>query len=770
MLKNLLSFLVIFAIFPILAGAQNIGSLKNTVTPGFSFAMDMRLGDTDTDVRELQRVLNASVDTVVSLDGEGSSGKETTYFGSLTKNAVIKFQTKYRDSVLTPYGLTSGDGIVNKATRTKLNLLIGVMNTSDSVGSPQGRASSGGSATKPVSTPVVTVTSPTTSAASQAETCNFVELLISIEAITSANANPARSALGCPTVLDTTKPFVDIKADGKNGPITVIKNSQITLSWTSEGMVSCAAGTKNKPLAGSEKINLGSESGSFVLSCRTASGSTYSDSVTVNIAGEPAATSTMNFANPNLSTSTNPYYSTQIPTSTSPYYLSRSDKKTITGPADVSKLIGYGVVNDWMNIDSASLASQLAINNLTVTDMELFGLAEYGYYEKPQVLAPKLKTFITNMRAQGVTTFINMSNWNKGENPATLSICDARFNDAWFNSVLDMVITASASSTNPTASSTDMIILQAASEWSSNNSTGGRNSQCFDKAQRWENILATRWTGMKSSNMGTRPASAIKPDWFFEYHPCSLEDLGSSGSIVTTDCGGAIKAINAESSNGFADTKVLKAYACQVRQSGDKGFMYYGYDQTQIDSNAIIALGQVASADAYTSCDEIAAEEAEAPAPTTQFAGYVKSVEECNPINESEHKLWQAVVAPCKAGDFVAAGAESGGYIVIREGINTVPSAGDSVVGYAVHDGGTACTNAPAGSGEYIGTVSGAFDPQANSGCAATEGGVAATDGHGNSLWVDTRNGALQPGWFLVPGYGNVVGGAVGAVKHIFGW
>ena len=111
MLKKIITFVFALAvIIPGLVHAQNIGSLQRTVSPGFSFKMDMRLGDTDGDVRELQRVLNASVDTQVTLDGDGSPGNETTYFGPKTKAAVVKFQNKYRDSVLAPYGLTAGDG------------------------------------------------------------------------------------------------------------------------------------------------------------------------------------------------------------------------------------------------------------------------------------------------------------------------------------------------------------------------------------------------------------------------------------------------------------------------------------------------------------------------------------------------------------------------------------------------------------------------------------------------------------------------------------
>jgi hypothetical protein len=60
----------------------------------YRFSKELKLGDTHPDVKELQKMLNASPDTMIVLEGAGSPGEETSYFGMKTRDALIKWQVK----------------------------------------------------------------------------------------------------------------------------------------------------------------------------------------------------------------------------------------------------------------------------------------------------------------------------------------------------------------------------------------------------------------------------------------------------------------------------------------------------------------------------------------------------------------------------------------------------------------------------------------------------------------------------------------------------
>jgi len=102
-----------------------LGATYEGIPQNFTFKTNLKKGDSSIDVKYLQIMLNSDPDTRLATSGVGSLGNETTYFGPLTKAAIIKFQEKYKAEILTPQGLTSGTGLVANATRTKLNQLLG---------------------------------------------------------------------------------------------------------------------------------------------------------------------------------------------------------------------------------------------------------------------------------------------------------------------------------------------------------------------------------------------------------------------------------------------------------------------------------------------------------------------------------------------------------------------------------------------------------------------------------------------------------------------
>jgi hypothetical protein len=101
--------------------AQRTTSIPST----FKFTTTLRLGQNSNDVKYLQILLNSDPDTKIATTGYGSPGYETIHFGPSTKQALIKFQTKYASDISQGKALTTGAGLAGPATRAKLNAVLG---------------------------------------------------------------------------------------------------------------------------------------------------------------------------------------------------------------------------------------------------------------------------------------------------------------------------------------------------------------------------------------------------------------------------------------------------------------------------------------------------------------------------------------------------------------------------------------------------------------------------------------------------------------------
>jgi len=80
----------------------------------FEFKKDLKMGAKGKDVEKLQECLSGFEDVYPSKEISG-------FFGFETKRAVILFQEKFKDEILTPLGFEKGNGEVKGKTREKLN-------------------------------------------------------------------------------------------------------------------------------------------------------------------------------------------------------------------------------------------------------------------------------------------------------------------------------------------------------------------------------------------------------------------------------------------------------------------------------------------------------------------------------------------------------------------------------------------------------------------------------------------------------------------------
>ena len=110
------------------ADAATIANVQASLTGGTpvassaTFSSHLQFGDKGAEVMKLQQVLNANALTKVASAGAGSPGRESTFFGGLTKAALMKYQT---------WAGISATGVVDSPTLAKLN---GVTTTTTTTG------------------------------------------------------------------------------------------------------------------------------------------------------------------------------------------------------------------------------------------------------------------------------------------------------------------------------------------------------------------------------------------------------------------------------------------------------------------------------------------------------------------------------------------------------------------------------------------------------------------------------------------------------------
>jgi hypothetical protein len=104
---------------PVVTITSTTSPVTITITDTPKFTRVLRKGDTGDDVKLLQSLLNKYSFTVAS-SSYGSQGNETTYFGTRTERALIKFQEFYANDILTPINKVKGTGIFGILSRMKM--------------------------------------------------------------------------------------------------------------------------------------------------------------------------------------------------------------------------------------------------------------------------------------------------------------------------------------------------------------------------------------------------------------------------------------------------------------------------------------------------------------------------------------------------------------------------------------------------------------------------------------------------------------------------
>lgn len=87
------------------------------------FLRNLYFGIRGDDVKILQKFLNYSNFKLTNDDDYGAPGRETNFFGPLTRMAVTKFQEAHFEDILKPLNLTKGTGFLGIMTRNFINSL-----------------------------------------------------------------------------------------------------------------------------------------------------------------------------------------------------------------------------------------------------------------------------------------------------------------------------------------------------------------------------------------------------------------------------------------------------------------------------------------------------------------------------------------------------------------------------------------------------------------------------------------------------------------------
>jgi hypothetical protein len=214
------------------------GAAISGIPAGFTFTTNLKQGSTGNDVKYLQVLLNSDAATSI-----GNSGKETTYFGTATKAAVVKFQNKYASEVLTPYGLKAGTGFFGSASRVKANAMIASGTTTTTT--------TGGTTTTTTTTPATgayTVALAANQPAGTIASGSAYNTMLKINVSAGSTAQTITSVTVQRTGLSVDNKVAGVlvvdETGARHGNIVTLASGVATINFTAEPITVAAGTTK----------------------------------------------------------------------------------------------------------------------------------------------------------------------------------------------------------------------------------------------------------------------------------------------------------------------------------------------------------------------------------------------------------------------------------------------------------------------------------------------------------------------------------------------
>lgn len=117
---QLLKLSLFTLLFAFVGSQAALGATESGDVGSYTFNRNLALGSRGQDVKELQKFLNEN-GFIVSVEGDGSKGNETEYFGNRTRSALKTYQEFYREEILRPLNLIYGTGELYDKTRAFIN-------------------------------------------------------------------------------------------------------------------------------------------------------------------------------------------------------------------------------------------------------------------------------------------------------------------------------------------------------------------------------------------------------------------------------------------------------------------------------------------------------------------------------------------------------------------------------------------------------------------------------------------------------------------------